>query len=98
MQTTNLTLVPRTLESVHAMIEAMSPSDRAQLSADWLARLHASTSADPWTHGFSIVQQGTGIVVGSCGFKGPPTADGVVEIAYGIDSEQQRKGYATEAA
>jgi RimJ/RimL family protein N-acetyltransferase len=35
--------------------------------------------------------------VGTCGFKGPP-ADGVVEIAYGIDPEHQRKGYATEVA
>ena len=39
----------------------------------------------------------TGRTVGKCGFKGPP-ADGVVEIAYGIDPEYQGKGYATEAA
>ncbi|MEY2854243.1 MAG: hypothetical protein RL030_1375 [Pseudomonadota bacterium] len=38
-----------------------------------------------------------GLSVGACMFKGPP-ADGVVEIAYGIDPDQQGKGYATEAA
>jgi [ribosomal protein S5]-alanine N-acetyltransferase len=98
MQTTSLTLVPITLEEVHAMIRAMSPAEKAQLSADWLARVHASTSADPWTHGFFIVHRETGTTIGRCGFKGPPESDGVVEIAYGVEPDQQGKGYATEAA
>lgn len=97
MQTRNLKLVPKTLEEVHASIEAMTPAERAELSADWLALLHASTSADPWTHGFSLVLLDTDTVVGSAGFKGPP-ANGVVEIAYGLSPEHQGKGYATEAA
>lgn len=74
------------------------PSVKAQLSADWLAQLHASTSADPWVHGFCLVQRGTGIATGRCGFKGPPSADGVVEIAYCVDADHQGKGYANEAA
>jgi len=37
-------------------------------------------------------------VVGSCGFKGPTTAEGIVEIAYGIAPEYQGNGYATQAA
>ena len=97
MQTRNLKLVPKTLDEVHASIEAMTPADRAQLSADWLALLHASTSADPWIYGFSILLRESDTVVGSAGFKGPP-ADGVVEIAYGLNPEYQGKGYATEAA
>ena len=97
MKTRNLKLVPKTLAEVHASIEAMTPADRAQLSADWLALLHASTSADPWTHGFSILLRDSDTAVGSAGFKGPP-ADGVVEIAYGLNPEYQGKGYATEAA
>ncbi|HMP83702.1 MAG TPA: GNAT family N-acetyltransferase [Verrucomicrobiota bacterium] len=98
IQTKSLKLVPQTLEEVHAMIEAMTPAEKAELSADWLARLHASTSADPWTHGFSLVLRDGDIVVGKGGFKGPPTADGVVEIAYGVVPEFQGRGYATEAA
>jgi RimJ/RimL family protein N-acetyltransferase len=98
MRTKSLTLVPLTLQDVHARIEAMSPSEKAALSADWLARLHASTEADPWTHGFSLVHRGTGSAVGGCGFKGPPEGDGVVEIAYGVDPEHRGNGYATEAA
>jgi [ribosomal protein S5]-alanine N-acetyltransferase len=47
---------------------------------------------------FALVQRIDNAVVGSCGFKGPPTPDGVVEIAYGVAPEHQGKGYATEAA
>jgi ribosomal-protein-alanine N-acetyltransferase len=98
LQTKSLRLVPLTREEVCAMVEAASPSEKAGLSADWLARLHASTSADPWTHGFSLVHRDSDIVVGKGGFKGPPTVDGVVEIAYGVAPDYQGKGYATEAA
>ena len=90
-------LVPQTRGDAQAMIEAMSASEKAELSADWLARLYASTEMDPWVHGFRVVHRDSGIVVGACMFKGPP-GDGVVEIAYGIDPDQQGKGYATEAA
>jgi [ribosomal protein S5]-alanine N-acetyltransferase len=98
LQTPRLRLVLKTREEVHVAIETMDAADKAQLSADWLARLHASTSPDPWVHGFSVVQLDTGITVGQCGFKGPPDTNGVVEIAYGVASEQEGKGYATEAA
>jgi ribosomal-protein-alanine N-acetyltransferase len=98
MQTKNLHVIPLTLQDVHAMIEAMSASEKAELSADWLARVHAATAADPWTHGFNLVHRETNIAIGKCGFKGPPTAAGVVEIAYGIDPDHRGNGYATEAA
>jgi len=38
------------------------------------------------------------LVIGMCGFTGPPDANGVVELAYGIAPSYQGKGYATEAA
>jgi ribosomal-protein-alanine N-acetyltransferase len=56
--------------------------------------------ADWWLY-FVILRsrEGNGrSVIGSAGYKGPPTADGIVEIGYGIVSDQRRKGYATEAA
>ncbi|MBA2290845.1 MAG: GNAT family N-acetyltransferase [Gemmatimonadales bacterium] len=98
MRTKRLNLIARTKDDATAMVDAMSPSEKEQLSADWLARLAASNFADPWTHGFSLVHRGTGDVIGMCGFKAPPAADGAVEIAYGVDLDQQGKGYATEAA
>jgi ribosomal-protein-alanine N-acetyltransferase len=98
IQTSRLRLVLKTPEEVRAAIKTMDDSDKAQLSTDWLARLHASTAPDPWVHGFSIVHLDTGVTIGQCGFKGPPDPDGVVEIAYGVASDQESKGYATEAA
>jgi RimJ/RimL family protein N-acetyltransferase len=98
LRTKNLKLVPQSLEQVLAMVEAMTPSEKAELSADWLARLRASTPPDPWTLGFFMVHLDSDVVVGKCGFKGPPAEDGMVEIAYGVSPEHQGKGYATEAA
>lgn len=97
LQTASLRLVPQTRADVAAMIAAMSVAEKAQLSADWLARFHASTAPDPWVHGFRIVHRGSGTAVGNCLFKAPPI-DGMVEIAYGLAPEHWGKGYATEAA
>jgi RimJ/RimL family protein N-acetyltransferase len=98
IETKSLKLVPKTLEEVRAMFEAMSPSERAMVSADWLARLQAATSDDVWSHGFSLMHQRDNINVGQAGFTKPPAADGVVEIAYGVAPAYQGKGLATEAA
>ena len=80
------------------MVEAMSPADRKEVSADWLTQIHASNESDPWIHGFAIVSRESGQCIGQCGFKAAPDADGVVEIAYGIAPGHKGKGYATEAA
>ncbi len=98
LETPNLRLFLQTPEQVRVWIDGLPPEVKAQLSADWVARVHATTTPDPWAHGLSIVHRVTGTAVGSCAFKGPPTSDGVVEIAYGIDPDHQRNGYATEAA
>lgn len=97
LSTRSLVLKLLTRDETLAMIEAMSPEDRAQVSADWLIALHASRSIDPWRHGFDIVNRKTGDKVGNCCFKGPPV-EGVVEIAYAIAPEHEGNGYATEAA
>jgi ribosomal-protein-alanine N-acetyltransferase len=97
IDTKNLTLIPNSLDDVRKLLEGMDAHQRAQVSPDWLARVHAAT-ADAWTLGYTLVHRTTGAVVGSCGFKGPPTSDGTVEIAYGVAPDHQGLGYATEAA
>jgi RimJ/RimL family protein N-acetyltransferase len=96
--TENLELRLQSSEQVLASIDAMSAADRAEVSPDWLARVKSSNSADPWTHGFAVVQRTSGAVVGMCAYKGPPGADRTVEIAYGINPQYQGRGYATEVA
>lgn len=98
LETTHLRLVLESPEDARAMIAGMSPSEKALLSADWLALVDAAISADPWIHGFAMVRRTDNAVVGSCGFKGPPTPDGIVEIAYTVAPDNRGKGYATEAA
>jgi len=36
-------------------------------------------------------------LAGVCGYKGPPSEDGTVEVGYGIIPAHRRRGYATEA-
>ena len=66
------------------------------VSATWLEALReaAGTPPDPWTYGFFIVERSTDTVIGSAGFKGPPDAEGMVEIAYGVDPSRQGQGFA----
>lgn len=44
-----------------------------------------------------IVHRLTGLVIGGIGFFWPPGADGEVEFGYGVASEVEGRGYATEA-
>ena len=97
LQTDHLDLKLQGPEEVRAMIAAMSPAERRELSADWLAKMEAATHPDPWVHGFVAVHRESGQPVGQGMFKGPPVA-GVVEIAYAVNPDQQRRGYATEIA
>ncbi len=97
LRTQRLNVILQTRQEVEQMIDSMSESEKTMVSAHWLALVRASKAAEPWVHGFRVVRRDSGTVVGTCGFKGPP-ADGVVEIAYGIDPEHQLKGYATEVA
>lgn len=98
LETPCLTLRLESPAELLQRIEEMSSEDRSQSSPDWLARLLSSTVADPWTCGFLMLQRDTGAAVGNCGFKGPPSAVGVVEIAYGVNPDCRGRGYATEAA
>jgi RimJ/RimL family protein N-acetyltransferase len=50
-----------------------------------------------WLH-FIVLQHPAGrTLIGSAGYKGPPSADGTVEVGYGIVRDHHRQGYASEA-
>lgn len=91
-------LVLESLEETRTKIDAMTPEDKAELSADWLSRLAAAKHADPWILGFTLHSREDDSVVGQCGYKGPPSEDGMVEIAYYVEESLRGQGYATEAA
>ena len=67
-------------------------------SAEFFARVEAAKQSDPWQFGFAVIHRIDNVLIGTCGFPGPPDENGVAEIAYGIAPAYQSKGYATEAA
>ncbi len=94
--TDRLEIRGNTVAQARMGVALMTPEEKACLSADWLARL-AQPDVDVWTLGFQVWERTTKKPVGKCGFRGPPEADGIVEIAYGIDERHRGKGFATEA-
>lgn len=93
-----LDLVLQTPDEVLAWIETLPPEVRTEVSPEWIARVRNSSAGDPWALSYQAVERASGAVVGSCAFKGPPDADGVVEVAYGIDEVHRGRGFATECA
>jgi RimJ/RimL family protein N-acetyltransferase len=61
-----------------------------------LERVTASPADACWWLHF-VVLRDPRILIGSAGYKGPPSLDGTVEVGYGIVSDQHRRGYASEA-
>jgi [ribosomal protein S5]-alanine N-acetyltransferase len=114
LETLRLTLVPSSPRQILTLIDQpecfeevvdfqVADGVRAgfvstDVSPAWLATLRTSFGADPWRYGFFVVHRETRTIIGSAGFKGPPDASGMVEIAYGIVPSFQGQGYATEAA
>ncbi|MGH8101264.1 MAG: GNAT family N-acetyltransferase [Chthoniobacterales bacterium] len=67
-------------------------------SPDFVTRLEVARELDPWQFGFGLIHKIDHVLMGMCGFPGPPDAEGIAEIAYGIAPAYQGRGYATEAA
>ena len=114
LETDSLTLMPSSPEHLLVLIQEPErfeefvglPVDDGlrpflvsdDVSPRWLASLRESSGPNPWRYGFFVVHREANRVIGTAGFKGPPDANGVVEIAYGIVPSFQGRGYATEAA
>lgn len=98
LQTPRLELVPKTRLGLEAELQQLTEDERRMMSRAWFTMLESSEPCDPWIHGFRMVDRATSLPVGHCAFKGPPGADGCVEIAYAVEPIFQGKGFATEAA
>jgi [ribosomal protein S5]-alanine N-acetyltransferase len=108
----NLRLVPHVPEHLLALAKSSTAYEKRSgmrlaegvrefllaASPDFHKELHADTAPDPWKFGFAVVHKIDNIVIGMCGFAGPPDSNGVAEIAYGIAPAYQGRGYATEVA
>jgi [ribosomal protein S5]-alanine N-acetyltransferase len=113
IETARLILRPHTPQQIVALMDspeefavhsefAAAPGLReffvsGEVSPQWVAVLRTLTDPDPWTLGFGVVDREARAIIGSAAFKGPPDAEGVVEVAYGIVPSFQGRGYAAEA-
>lgn len=65
---------------------------------DQTGRLLASKPRDPEWGCFLVADDSVATIIGSCGYKYAPAADGSVEIAYGIFPPHEGQGHATAVA
>lgn len=112
MQTQRLYLVNNTLPMLDAAVAADWPTlsallDGASLAEQWahfddsLVWMRNYILAHPdetaWWH-YLVLHCGDHRLIGTCGYKGGPNAEGIVEIGYEIADAYQGQGLATEAA
>lgn len=60
-------------------------------------RLREFPADAPWWTWLPVIRA-ENVLIGSCGFKGRPTATGEVEIGYEIAASRRQQGFATELA
>jgi [ribosomal protein S5]-alanine N-acetyltransferase len=98
LSTPQLDLVLQTPTETLVWAESLPPEVQVEVSPDWIERVKNTQPGNVWALGFLMIERASGANVGSCAFKGPPNADGAVEIAYGVDEPHRRRGFATQAA
>lgn len=64
----------------------------------WIVDLVLKIDAPPPWGGYLAADADTGELLGTCGFKGGPDADGMVEIGYGTFAPHEGRGVATAMA
>ncbi|NLE75906.1 MAG: GNAT family N-acetyltransferase [Chloroflexi bacterium] len=77
---------------------ALEPELREAVENDMLAGMAAHGAADLWYTEWQIVLKAQRRIIGGLCFKGPPNAEEVVEIGYGLQPPYRGRGYMTEAA
>ncbi|WP_018476756.1 GNAT family N-acetyltransferase [Pontibacter roseus] len=112
IHTDRLALIPFTLDVARALY-AFNTAILTQIglqptrfwpdqeSMDTLPRIIKRLELVPEPTGFEswmIVLRQNATVIGDAGFKGPPNAEGAVDIGYSIIEQEQQRGYALETA
>lgn len=72
-------------------------ADAVTFTLDWLRKRPADVQWGFYCIELPAPDGGPGALIGAGGFKGPPDADGIVEIGYSVLPEYQRRGFALEA-
>lgn len=109
IETKNLKLIPCNAEILKAAIEGnemLAWKLNVSVKSNWtefgiaalqysLDKLIASEDEKDWWTYFPIYKKDN-MLIGSCGYKGKPSAEGVVEIGYEIAPPYRNQGLASE--
>jgi len=114
IQTLRLRLLPGSSALFFALVEGAAQFEKlvgfraaaglrdfavsGEVSPEWIDKVRTGPDSDPWLHGFCVLHVDSASIIGNCGFKGPPDAAGMVEIAYGVVPAFEGQGFATEVA
>ncbi|MFC0270866.1 GNAT family N-acetyltransferase [Metabacillus herbersteinensis] len=90
--TKRLKLIPATEELMRTSSDDYEMGDHIDY---YLSIIENDTSYKGWGVWF-VYQQSDGLLIGDIGYKGKPY-EGTVEVGYGISTNVQNRGYATEA-
>ena len=110
MMSTPLRLIPLDVAAIATILDDLEQFERrwgvsAQANRTLILEVAHQTGEmlrvggvqPPWC-GYLAVNDATQLFIGTCGFKGAPSAEGVVEIAYFTFPDNEHRGYATEMA
>ncbi len=112
LKTDRLELAAATVDLIHADLtsrEALGAGLRATVPREWPPIYHDEAalrftseklSKSPSERGWwlwYLIERSTRTACGAAGFKGPPDANGVVEVGYSVLPTHHRKGLASEA-
>lgn len=93
IKTDRLLLIPCTVESYNELSHKYKMGPHVEMHLD---ELKTDRYAKGWGVWF-VIHCDSDLVIGDVGFKGKPNNQKVVEMGYGILSDFQNKGFATEA-
>lgn len=112
IRTRRLELRPARVADLEAELAGRSALEErlgVRVPADWPPELYDEAAlryaldmvreaggGTPWGMYYMVATEPR-VVVGVCGYKGPPDADGSVELGYSVVREFRRRGFATEA-
>jgi RimJ/RimL family protein N-acetyltransferase len=108
IQTARLDLVPLALPIAAAIVAGVRPpgvrwalgypTDGTLIGAGLIVTAH-NKGHDLGPFGtYQVIYRDRDVIVGDCGFEGPPNSEGEIRIAVGTAISQRRRGYAREAA
>lgn len=91
--------IPRLEMELHAQVSGAIFSDESrQAMTIKISRMeHAERRMHPWFTYFLLLRAADRCAMGVCGFKGPPSLFGAVELGYAIHESYRNGGMMTEA-